>query len=198
MFWPSDWEFCKKSNCRDRDPEFGRRDRFFLRQNLRQLKGDVFKMPALRALLLSESSGRAVAGISDDEVLDQVANLLIGGRVHVHVLNPRVGRDLGAEATADTAPASANFPIADSNPRQRMASFSSSVGSSATGPSNAGGPAGGQAGTGGGSPTPASAPDSSAPTSSAPSSAPDSSPPSSTPPSSAPAGSSAPDSAPDS
>jgi len=208
MLCPGDWEFCRKPGCnREHGPDFGRHDLFFLGQRLGQLKSDALKMHALRAQLVHERNAREIADLSDEQVIDQTAALLIRGRLHVHIRTVRLVPGRGSSTPASPE-LSAAFPLSERVPRQQVFASRPSGGNSASGPSNASSSGAGQTGSSNGSSsqgsapassspisssapasstaTGASAPDSSPPSSAPPSSVPDSSPPSSTPPSSAP------------
>ena len=93
MLWPGDWELCRKLDCRDRKSVSFAGDQFRARQWLQSSKSDVFKMLAMRDLLLQERIGSDPARLSDDQVINQIAELLISDRLHIHV--QPMGRTLG-------------------------------------------------------------------------------------------------------
>lgn len=84
MFFPEEWEFCRKPGCRDRESLAVPRDRFFAREWLQSLKADIRQMSAMRALAGQENNALPLSRISDDAVIDQVVELLVGGGLHVH------------------------------------------------------------------------------------------------------------------
>jgi hypothetical protein len=65
----------------------------------------------MRAGLLKEKNGWEIANLTDDEVIDQTAALLIGGRLHVHIRTPRMayGGGSGVQAAQDSGTAA--FPL---------------------------------------------------------------------------------------
>jgi hypothetical protein len=85
MRWPGDWELCRKLDCRDDKSVSFTGDSFHARQWLQSAKSDVFKMLAMRDLLLQEHFGSDPARMSDDQVINQIAELLISDRLHIHV-----------------------------------------------------------------------------------------------------------------
>ena len=85
MRWPGDWELCRKLDCRDDKSVSFAGDLFHARQWLQSSKSDIFKMLAMRDLLLQERIGSDPARMSDDQVINQIAELLISDRLHIHV-----------------------------------------------------------------------------------------------------------------
>ena len=85
MLWPGDWELCRKLDCRDGKSVSFAGDLFHARQWLQSSKSDVFKMLAMRDLLLQERIGSNPARMSDDQVINQIAELLTSDRLHIHV-----------------------------------------------------------------------------------------------------------------
>jgi hypothetical protein len=81
---PPEERLCRRMDCAaDRDVlEFD--DRFSTIQWLQRLVRDCFKMAGLRGLLQSESGGSAPHRLSDHDVIERIAALLVSGRVHVH------------------------------------------------------------------------------------------------------------------
>lgn len=85
MLWPGDWELCRKLDCRGGKSVSFAGDFFHARQWLQSSKSDLFKMLAMRDLLLQERIGADPARMSDDQVINQIAELLIADRLHIHV-----------------------------------------------------------------------------------------------------------------
>src|SRR5438105_15200865 len=84
MLWLSSWEFCRKYNCVDSKPYPLLRDRFSARHWLEQFKNDIFKMLEMRTLLSKEHNAWQLSIMSDEAVIDQVAELLISDSLHIH------------------------------------------------------------------------------------------------------------------
>lgn len=119
MPWLGRWEFCQKRDCRDRNRVSSPRDRFAARQWLQQLETDVHKMFAMRTLLRQENVAWPLSAMSDDEVIDQTAEMLISGRLHVHAQ-----RALAASVDGfapSEPPRYVPFPLSERKPRPAMA-----------------------------------------------------------------------------
>jgi len=106
MFWPDDWEFCRNFECRDRDLVFRLQDRFFIRQRLQGFGRNPLRMRAMRTLLSQEGPASRVSRMSDETVIDQIAHLLVSGRLHVHA-QPWCGLPGSSGQSASTASSSA-------------------------------------------------------------------------------------------
>jgi hypothetical protein len=88
MLWVLDWEFCRDRDCLYR-PErvVVLRDRSSTDEWLLPFKKDVFKMLATRTFLAQDPRGaRQFSSMSDDAIMDHVAELLVSGRLHIHAL----------------------------------------------------------------------------------------------------------------
>jgi hypothetical protein len=83
MLWLGDWELCQKFNCHS-TVSFANNP-FQARQWLQHSKADVFKMLAMRDVLLQRHIRSSLFRMSDDEVINQVAELLASDRLHIHV-----------------------------------------------------------------------------------------------------------------
>lgn len=72
---------------------------------LRQLKSDAFKVEELRQLLAGDSLS-LLYRMTDDEILERVANLIGGGFLHVHIRVVEVREDGGSavQAAVEQAP----------------------------------------------------------------------------------------------
>ena len=84
MLGLNDWGFVKGCDCRDREPLSFLRERFSVQQWLQQSKPEFYRMLAMRTLL-SQQSAWNVSRMSDDAVLDQISDLLVSGRLHIHM-----------------------------------------------------------------------------------------------------------------
>lgn len=124
MMLPEDWDFCRVPNCRNREVISLLRHWGQVRDRLQRLKTNPTRMLALRSLLWQHSIGSRVSGIPDEAVIDELIQLLISGRVHVHLgSSVRVlaggsggSQGPGSGAAAEEEPAAAPFPLA---PRTR-------------------------------------------------------------------------------
>ena len=103
MLWLGDWELCQKLDCRSRDVSFANNP-FQARQWLRRSKPDVFKMLAMRGVLLQERLGSDPFRMSDDEVINRIAELLATDRLHIHV---QVMMQTTAPTSSQVSPVSA-------------------------------------------------------------------------------------------
>jgi hypothetical protein len=84
-FGAQQWETFRHGECAQCRLTARLRDRTSARQWLQQFKGDEAAMSALRQMLSRERSiSLRLDGASDDDVLDQAAQLLAGGVWHVH------------------------------------------------------------------------------------------------------------------
>jgi hypothetical protein len=106
-----DWKFCRRHDCRDDRPIYRLYDRDFTRAFLQNSKKDAFKMLAMRELLFDEGCAENLSRLSDDDVIDQVADLLVFGRLHVHVQTaPVVFVSPGQPQASKAESAPANAP----------------------------------------------------------------------------------------
>jgi len=104
MLWPDDWDLCPKYDCRDRELSPHRlQDRFSARQWLRQFKNNIFKMLAMRRLLSGERSAWKLCLLSDDAVIDHIADLLVSRRLHVHARSARAAFVTSSQSQGSTA-----------------------------------------------------------------------------------------------
>jgi hypothetical protein len=86
MFLLRNWEFCRKFDCPDREPESLPTDQRSVRQRLAQHRNDASKMRAMRAMLSQHSMGMNISRLSDDGVIDQIASLLFIHAIHIHAV----------------------------------------------------------------------------------------------------------------
>jgi hypothetical protein len=79
------WEIYRHGECEDCQPIERLRDRFAARQWLQQFKGNAVAMSALRYMVLRHASPSwRLDRATDDEVIEQAAELLEAGIWHVH------------------------------------------------------------------------------------------------------------------
>jgi hypothetical protein len=123
MLWLGRWEFCRKRDCRDRETVSRLQDRSSARLWLQQFETGVHKAIAMRTLLWQESSAWPLSRMSDEEIVDRVADLLVSGRIHVHVqpVNP-----VSAGGSAPSEP-EAPFPLSERQPRSQAVASSPPV-----------------------------------------------------------------------
>ena len=107
------WNVCARWGCRD---EFvsAAADPFTSRMWLRGFKGDHLRMNTLRALLARETPCD-MSRLSDDQVVDGIAGLLMRGRLHVHAKKSEPVANMAKPV--DQPPASPD-PLAAHIPRQ--------------------------------------------------------------------------------
>lgn len=79
------WEIYRRGECRECQALPGLRDRNSARHWLQQFKGNALYMSALRHMLSRESSASSrLDRATDDQIIDQAAQLLGTGQWHVH------------------------------------------------------------------------------------------------------------------
>jgi len=82
------WKLCVGSGRDDADRLAFRGDRFGARMWLSPAKSDAMKMRVMRTALARETP-RDVSRMSNDAILDAIADLLARGRLYVHADAPR-------------------------------------------------------------------------------------------------------------
>jgi len=99
-----EWRFCRRSECPERDRIAGLHDRFWARQWLQALKGDPLLISGMRAVLSDERGTTQPGRMSDDGIIEAVADLLAIGILHIHgpsaeiiQRDPRLEQHRGAE-----------------------------------------------------------------------------------------------------
>ena len=124
MLWSRDWEFCETLDCLEADWFSSLQDGRAARQWLQAHKGNLDRMLAMRSLLSREGTARDISRMSDDAVLDEIANLLVSRRVHVHGKPEyRLIGDGEASQTSTVSPARSSaetlprFPLSGRGPR---------------------------------------------------------------------------------
>jgi hypothetical protein len=132
MLWLGRWEFCRERDCRDRETVSRPRDHSSARQWLQQFETGVYKELAMRALLWEESSAWPLSRMSDEEIIDRIAELLVSGRLHVHVQPAHPVSGGGSSASEPEAP----FPLSERQPRTQAVASSAPVSDPPTFPSD--------------------------------------------------------------
>lgn len=79
------WKFCSNLGCQDEMPRFPLRDRGAAREWVQQWKNETFRMSEMRRLLSQDRMSRDISRISDEAVVDQIADLFVSGLLHIHV-----------------------------------------------------------------------------------------------------------------
>lgn len=109
-----DLDLCRSIECSERCGARFLHDRVFALQLLRPLKGDYFAVSALRRLLLLEHGNNDLYCVSDDALVERVADLLVSRRFHYHVRPLPLSS--GTSGSAGPQPASPAFPVAARTP----------------------------------------------------------------------------------
>ncbi len=123
------WTLCDKRACREPIVQLRHGDALWIKTGLQGYNSDPVRMAAFRHLLFSHGQDWAVSRISDWEVIDQIAQLLLTDRLHLHAKTVKpVPWVSPGEATSSSGPAAAGR--SSSSPRGR----SSAAGSSYTVP----------------------------------------------------------------
>ena len=96
------------------------RDRSFARLLLQPFKGDTLQMAAMRKLLSRQTASLQLCGMTDQNVIDQIANLLSRGFVHAHTDFVPVGRvtTFAAGSGENSKKASAAEVVREAKPAQ--------------------------------------------------------------------------------
>ena len=103
------WELCRVSKCTAPNRVDDIRGRLGARLWLQQLKGDPLKMRVLRDFLTNHFP-LPPSRVSDETVLQQIAELLIVGRLHLHAEEMEAHAAGGTVSAEEPAVA---FPIAE-------------------------------------------------------------------------------------
>ena len=107
-----DWRFCQELTCNGPDRVDDLQGRLWTRLWLQQLKGDPLTMSTLRDLLSNHTS-LPLSRLTDTTLVDQMAELLTSGRLHLHAKKMEAHPVGTPKATEDAAP----FPISEHQPR---------------------------------------------------------------------------------
>jgi hypothetical protein len=83
MYGSGDWNFCRKLDCPERQSA-SLRDDVLTHHWLQGYKDDASKMNAMRTALSQDGAGRDLSRLSDEMIVEQIAQLLSGGKLHVH------------------------------------------------------------------------------------------------------------------
>jgi len=97
------WELFRRGECKECQPLTRLRDRFAARQWLQQFRGNSMCLSALRHLLSRESSvSLRLDRATDDDILEQAAQLLATGLWHVHA--PETGHPANTQGPGAEPP----------------------------------------------------------------------------------------------
>lgn len=107
------WKLCGLHACSEENRLDSLTDRSQVRMWLRSVKADASRIAAMRSLLSRDGSAH-VARMSNDAVIDAIAELLARGRLHVHAA-PMSHTPTTASAPVETA--HVPFPFSDRQPR---------------------------------------------------------------------------------
>ena len=108
------WRFCHQYNCGAPDRDDSLQNRLWARLWLQQLKGDPLKMRILRDLVAHQVK-LPPSRMADEAVVEQVAELLISGRLHIHAKKIEA-RPAGGVTTSEGESVVA-FPISEHQSR---------------------------------------------------------------------------------
>ncbi len=111
-----DWWFCQQANCNNPDRVYELEARLWGRLWLQQLKGDPFQMRTLRDLLANQIS-LPPSRVTDNTVVEQIAELLNSDRLHIHTRKMEMYAVGGPRAAEDPAA----FPISTYRPKDSAA-----------------------------------------------------------------------------
>jgi hypothetical protein len=103
-----EWELCRASKCTAPNLVDDIQGRLGARLWLQQLKGDPLKMRVLRDFLIRDFP-LPPSRVADETVLEQIADLLITGRLHLHAAKMEIyaaGSMVRAEESAVAFPIS--------------------------------------------------------------------------------------------
>lgn len=120
------WEFCTKSDCPDRDLPYPWQVNILVRLWLQQSCKDPLKMQTLRGLLQQRQIGIQLPRMSDELVVDQIAELLASGKMHLHARGSTEAVFVqdeapGPPAKPKFAEQEAAFPLTDRQPSPQPA-----------------------------------------------------------------------------
>ena len=90
------------------------RDRFHGRQWLQQFKVDIFSMMVMRNLLARNTFSSQLCRMTNDDVVEEVANLLSWGALHVHAKPKSIGANSLTIGSVGTTP-----PLSDRSIRKQ-------------------------------------------------------------------------------
>jgi hypothetical protein len=110
-----EWSFCREPNCRSSDRVDGLQSRFWGRLWLQQIKLDPLRIRILRDVL-SQQISLPPSRVADDTVLEQIAELLNSGRLHIHARKRETYAAGGAISSQERSAVA--FPLAEHLPRR--------------------------------------------------------------------------------
>ena len=100
---PGEWKLCRNRGCPDPDSRLALHDRSQARRWLQSTRYSSPGIAALRNILAQERTGLDLSRTSDDAVIEQLSELLISGRFHVHVVPFEMIRGGATESTVPEA-----------------------------------------------------------------------------------------------
>jgi len=107
-----EWSFCQEQGCNSPDRVDDLPGRLGTQLWLQQFKGDPFQMRILRDLL-SDQISLPPSRVADDSVIEQIAELLISDRLHLHAKEMETHAAGGVEASEKFVA----FPLSERQPR---------------------------------------------------------------------------------
>ncbi|MGD0570282.1 MAG: hypothetical protein ABSA78_17910 [Candidatus Sulfotelmatobacter sp.] len=108
------WWFCQEPNCSAPDRADDLQNRLWIRLWLQQLKGDPLNMRRLRDLLAKQIL-LPPSRVADNSIIEQVAELLTSGRLHIHAQKIETHPAGGVTASEDESVVA--FPISQHQSR---------------------------------------------------------------------------------
>ena len=110
----SEWRLCRKIGCLEPGAEPAPQNRSSVRLWLERFKNDTMKMGGMRRLVYQERGSLPLSGISDENVIDQIADLLARGLLHIHASTIATR---GTSQGPGAGEASVPFPLSGRQPR---------------------------------------------------------------------------------
>jgi hypothetical protein len=114
---PHRWRLCDRQGCKDANLLFGPGNPFWARKWLESFKDNAFAMDTLR-VLLSQHSSAPLSRMSDEALVNNVAELLAAGRFHVHAEPLRAVVGLGSAVREPVELVA--FPLSQRAPRKAV------------------------------------------------------------------------------
>jgi hypothetical protein len=129
------WEIHRRGECEECQLSSRLRDRLGAQQWLRQFKGNTLAINELRNIVARDSNvGWRLESVSDDEIVERVAQLLSFGAWHVHALQglDQLKRGSTSETShAEAPPPSRTAALASKPPALEASTLSSKIDSAA-------------------------------------------------------------------
>ncbi len=127
------WTICNKPECRNRNVIDTLRSRFAASRWLWQFKNDATKLNSMRGLIPQRGIMPGTK-LSDQDVMDKLADLLATGNLHVHAPEEEESGGGGTQSVEEPAPP---FPLSDRKPRTTSSASREPVPDPPTLPENA-------------------------------------------------------------